>query len=87
MVDPVLLADLTQVDDQVALALTPGRVGWVHGQALQVGAGAHHVHVGRDHPASLDRDPPMALVGRDHQVGRLEGLAFPGTAARLGPLS
>jgi hypothetical protein len=76
MVDPVLLADLTQVDDQVALALTPGRVGWVHGQALHVGARAHNVDVGRGHPASFDRDPPMALVGRYHQVGRLEGLAF-----------
>ena len=76
VVDPVLLADLAEVDEQVALALAPGRVGWVDGQALEVGTGAHHVHVAGRLPAPLDRDPPVALVGGDHQVGRLERLAL-----------
>ena len=76
VVHPVLLADLTEVDDQVAPALAPGRVRRVDGQALEVGAGAHHVDVGRRHPASLDRDPLVALVGGDHQVGGLERLAL-----------
>ena len=76
MVHPVLLADLTEVDDQVALALAPGRVRWVDGQALEVGAGAHHVDVASAIPPrsiAIRRWLSLVVI---HKVGRLERLAL-----------
>ena len=52
----------------------PGRAGRRSG--AQVRARADDVDVARRHAAPLDRDPPVALVGGDHEVGRLERLAL-----------
>ncbi len=77
ILDALLLAHDTDVAYEETPALPQARHGRQDLEALQAGAGADHEDVLGPHPAALDGDASIALVGGDRDVGEPEAQALP----------
>jgi hypothetical protein len=71
-VDAFLAAHHAHVADQVLAAPLEPLVGRHDLHALEARAAAHHEHALGGHPAALDGDAAVGLVGRDRHVGAAE---------------
>ena len=80
VIDAVLLADLAQIDQQVAFALTPGWVGRIDRESAELRAGSHDIDVLRALSAAGDGDLLVTLIGGDDDIGHAETSASRATA-------
>ena len=85
VIDAVLLADLTEIDQQVGLAGPVRRVGVMDAESREVGAGADDEHVRRPLAAPLHGDALVALVGGDHDVRGTHALPLQPQQAAMQP--
>ncbi len=75
-VDAFLFPHHADIADHMRTAVFPvrGRINAL--QFRQIGAGSHHVHPFGRHPAALDRDLAVGMVGGNRNIRRLEGQLF-----------
>ena len=72
-IQSLLLADHSDVADEMRLAAAQLGARRQRAHAREVGAAAHDEYLRRVHMAALDGDPPIGLVGRDTHIGGGEG--------------
>src|SRR5438128_870939 len=76
MVDPILLADLAEIDEEMTLPLAPSGVRIEYAKAREIWPGTHDEDHVRRLRAARQGDLLVAVVGRDDDVGDLEGSAL-----------